>query len=157
MIYTKHKDCLKRAWLYIFEVIPYIIQVSNCMDITVVWIKGIYNRLPLMMSYLLDIDLALWSLLLPLEVKFNKSWNTFFAIEIWHHIYNMYNLLLLFNVNYTMLCFYYNSIEIWFQLSLEIRWKKNAESWIQTRHLLVTKLTPNKAWAYWIYITYIIN
>ena len=40
--------------------------------------KGIYNRLPLIMSYLLDIDLALWSLLLPWEVKFNKSWNTFF-------------------------------------------------------------------------------
>ena len=39
--------------------------------------KGIYNRLSLIMSYLLDIDLALWSLLLPWEVKLNKSWNTF--------------------------------------------------------------------------------
>ena len=41
------------------------------------------------MSHLLDIDLALWSLLLPWEVKFNKSWNTIFAIEIWLHIYNI--------------------------------------------------------------------
>ena len=50
--------------------------------------KGIYNRLPLIMSYLLDIDLALSSLLLPWEVKLNKSWNTFFSIEIWIHIHN---------------------------------------------------------------------
>ena len=43
--------------------------------------KGIYNRLPLIMGYLFDIDLALWSLLLPWEVKFNKSWITFFAVK----------------------------------------------------------------------------
>ena len=53
------------------------------------YFKGIYNRLPLIMSYLLDIDLALWRLLLPWEVKFNKSWNTFFSIEVWIHIHNI--------------------------------------------------------------------
>ena len=50
--------------------------------------KGTYNRLPLIMSYLLDIDFTLSSLLFPWEVKFNKSWNTIFAIELWIHIHN---------------------------------------------------------------------
>ena len=47
--------------------------------INYIYSKGIYDRLPLIMNYLLDIDLALWSLFLPWEVKFNKSWNTFFC------------------------------------------------------------------------------
>ena len=40
-----------------------IIVLQNFYDLMMFWdadfIKGIYNRLPLIMSYLLDIDLAL--------------------------------------------------------------------------------------------------
>ena len=43
-------------------------------------IKGIYNRLPLVICLILDIDMALGSLSLPWEVKSNKSWTTIFAI-----------------------------------------------------------------------------
>ena len=42
--------------------------------------KGIYNRLALIMCLILDVDMALWSLSLPWEVKSNKSWTTIFAI-----------------------------------------------------------------------------
>ena len=42
--------------------------------------KGIYNRLPLVICLILDIDMALGSLSLPWEVKSNKSWTTIFAI-----------------------------------------------------------------------------
>ena len=64
-------------------------KIESGVSISVRYTKGIYNRLPLIMSYLLDIDLALWSLLLPWGVKFNKSWNTFFAIEILIHIHSI--------------------------------------------------------------------
>ena len=37
-------------------------------------VKGIYHRLTLIKCYLLDMDLALYALLLLSKVKFNKSW-----------------------------------------------------------------------------------
>ena len=46
-------------------------------------LKFLYNRLALIMCYLLDIDLALFSLLLLWEVRVNKSWHTFLAKKSW--------------------------------------------------------------------------
>ena len=43
--------------------------------------KGIHNRLALIKCYLLDMDLALYALLLLSEVKFNKSWIYFIIME----------------------------------------------------------------------------
>ena len=37
-------------------------------------LKGIYNRLALIMSFTLDMDLDLYGLLRPSEMKFNKPW-----------------------------------------------------------------------------------
>ena len=62
--------------------------------------KGIYNRLPLILGYLLDIDTALWSLLMPWEVNFNKSWNTFLSIEIWIHNHNIIQTLTTFQCKF---------------------------------------------------------
>ena len=50
------------------------------LEIKVGYCKGIYNRLPLVICLILDIDMALGSLSLPWEVKSNKSWTTIFAI-----------------------------------------------------------------------------
>ena len=88
---------------------PFVSQLQNQRIQTHICItKGIYNRLPLIMSYLLDIDLAQWSLLLPWKVKFNKSWNTFFVTEICLYIHNIIQPLLLFNVTFIIFWFYLN-------------------------------------------------
>ena len=52
-------------------------------------LRFLYNRLALFMCYLLDIDLALFSLLLLWEVKLNKSWNTFFAIKVLFYVHDI--------------------------------------------------------------------
>ena len=52
-------------------------------------LRFLYNRLALIMCYLLDIDLALFSLLLLWEVKSNKSWNTFFAIKVLFYVHDI--------------------------------------------------------------------
>ena len=51
--------------------------------------KGIYNRLALIICLILDIDMALWSLTLPWEVKSNKSWTTIFAVRDWFNVYGI--------------------------------------------------------------------
>ena len=43
--------------------------------------QSTHIRLNLIICYLLYTDLALYSLLLPRESKFNEPWNTFFAID----------------------------------------------------------------------------
>ena len=52
-------------------------------------VRFLYNRLALIMWYLLDIDLALFCLLLLWEVKLNKSWNTFFAIKVLFYVHDI--------------------------------------------------------------------
>ena len=49
--------------------------------------KVLHNRLALFVCYLLDIDLALFSLLLLWKVGLNKSWNTFFVIKVLFYVH----------------------------------------------------------------------
>ena len=55
----------------------------------VLLIKGIYNRLTLIICLILDIDMASWSLTLPWGVKSNKSWTTIFVIRDWFNVYGI--------------------------------------------------------------------
>ena len=48
-------------------------------------LKGIYNRLSLIIGLIFDIDMALYRICLPWEVKYNKSWGTIFAIKYFFH------------------------------------------------------------------------
>ena len=48
-------------------------------------VGSVYNRLSLIIGLILDIDMALYSICLPWEVKYNKSWGTIFAIKYFFH------------------------------------------------------------------------
>ena len=72
-----------------------------CLNLTIIYYRDpdrvvaavqlsfLCNRLALIMCYLLDDDLALFSLLLLWKVKSNKSWNTFFAIKVLFHVHDI--------------------------------------------------------------------
>ena len=62
-------------------------------------VRFLYYRLALITCYLLDIDLALYSLLLLWNVKFNDSGNTFLQQKLSFMYMISYTLLLLLNEN----------------------------------------------------------
>ena len=59
--------------------------------------KGMYDRLTLIICHLLDIDQALCSFLLRSEVKFNKSWKTFFSIKVLFYVHDIMQLFTTFH------------------------------------------------------------
>ena len=91
-------------------------------------------RSALNMCYLLDIDKALYSHLLLQEVKFNKSWNTFFAIKIWFYNHNIIRPFSTFHVSFIKSWFYSNLMEIEFYLNQRLNEKKNAGGELRTWH-----------------------
>lgn len=91
-------------------------------------VRFLYYRLALITCYLLDIDLALYSLLLLWNVKFNDSGNTFLQQKLSFMYMISYTLLLLLNENNIKSWICSNLMEIGFY-SNKKKGKKNKLSW----------------------------
>ena len=79
-------------------------------------IRFLYNRLVLITCYLLDIDLAVHSLLLLWEVKFNQSWSTLFVIKTLSYAYEIIQPFITFDMNFVKSWIYYNSMKVKFYM-----------------------------------------
>ena len=66
-----------------------ILKFHQAIELPTSSLRFLYNRLALIMCYLLDINLGLFNLLLLWEVKWNKSWNTFFPIKVLFYVHDI--------------------------------------------------------------------
>ena len=73
---------------------------ANRLAILLLKVTFLYNRLALIIWYLLDIDLALFSLLLLWEIKSNKSWNTIFALKVLFYVHYIIQLFATFQCKF---------------------------------------------------------
>ena len=79
-------------------------------------VRFVQNRLALITCYLLDIDLALFSLLMLWSVKSNKSWHIFLQQKSYFIYMVSSNLLILFNINFMKSWIYSNLMASWILL-----------------------------------------